>query len=306
MIILEKYSDILQKKLYTANVVHFLLFLTIGIGGQLLVLLIGWFIHFSSAVQLSLEYLFIFTFTFFIIFSFLRHGIWLVLIFILELFIVIHEELNSLYNLKTYMYTGFTFLLGYQDAIPNKLPAGGYPLAIAFAWIFLIYGCYNFTNYLLDGSKYNNNTSFFDIVPRIALDGAFLWQFSLLVEAGGIVLKWWQYAPKSQPNFFGAPMDTLYYYLLAALLFTSVLRFGEKLLLKKKLISYQRDIGWFGSFTCVIFLYFWFFIILNILFIFGYYYWAFLVGLPSLIIFSAIYYYRFFNPQRKLEKLNKI
>ena len=301
MILLKNFPNKLQKILYTASLAHFLIFLAIGIVGQFLVFIIGWLVHFSSAAQLSLEYLFIFTFTFFLIFSAIRHGVWLILIFILELLIVIYEELNSLYNLKTYMYTGFTLNIGYQNTIPGKLPAGGYPIAVAFAWIFLIYACYNFTNYLLDGPKYNNNLSFLNIIPRIALDGVFLWQFSLLVEAGGIALKWWQYAPKSQPSFFGAPMDTLYYYLLVTLLFTSILRFGEKILLKRKIISQQCDIGWFGSFTSVIFLYFWLFIILDIFFTFGYYYWAFLVGLPSLIIFSAIYYYRFFDLQRKVK-----
>ncbi|OLS20826.1 MAG: hypothetical protein HeimC3_38890 [Candidatus Heimdallarchaeota archaeon LC_3] len=280
---------------------NFIFILIIGIGGQLTVLTFGIFLKFNSAEQLSIEYLFIFSFAILLITASIRHGYPIIILFAIEFLIITHEETNSLYNLHTYMYTGFTFNIGYQNAIPITdsftLPAGGYPIGICFAWILLIYGCYNFTNFLIDGTKTYSELPLRQIPLRIFLDSMFLWQFSLLVEGVGIDLGYWIYGPKDQPKFFGAPMDTLYYYLITAFLFNSILRIGEQIYYRKK--RQQINLGWFNGFSSVIFLYFWFFLLVNVIIQFEHYHWAFFIGTPSLFLFSAIFLLRFIIPKYK-------
>ncbi|MHA1989534.1 MAG: hypothetical protein ACW981_05040 [Candidatus Hodarchaeales archaeon] len=288
----------------SSDIKNFVIIVSLGIVGQIIILMTGILLNLNTAEQLSLEYLFIFTFLVTLLTTSLRYGFPIIALFIIELFIATHEETNSLYNLQTYMYTGFSINLGYQEAIPN-LPAGGYPIAIAFAWVFLIYGCYNFTNFLLDGSKNSSTPRLREVPVRVFLDGMFLWQFSLLVEAVGIDLGYWSYnatiiANKNQPTFFGIPMDTLYYYLITALLFNSLLRFGEYFYRNRRP---QIDLNWFNGFAPVMFLYFWIYLLLIVLIKFGFYHWAFFVGTPSLFIFSAIFLVRFLIPKLQEENL---
>ncbi|MFW9929666.1 MAG: hypothetical protein ACFFD1_09765 [Candidatus Thorarchaeota archaeon] len=278
------------------NFLMFLIFSILAVFGHMVLFLVGTIFNIENIAQISIEYLFIVSFTFLMIIAIIRHGYLIILLFAIELFIVVHEETNSLYNLKTYMYTGFNLNLGYQNAIPGRLPAGGYPIAIAFAWIFLIYACYNFTNFLFDRNSPRGVSSWKGIFSRIFFDGMLIWQFSLLVEAVGVDLGWWIYAPKNQPRFLGlAPMDTLYYYLMVTLLFSSMLRIGEKIFKREKV-----EIEWLNGFSPLIFLYFWIFIILLVLFRFGYYHWAFFVGTPSLFIYFGLYWFTWLKPQ--LEK----
>jgi len=117
----------------SSDIKNFIFVVSIGIIDQIVVLLAGILLNFNSAEQLSLEYLFIYTFLFTLLTASIRYGIPIIALFLIELFIAAHEETNSLYNLQTYMYTGFSVNLGYQEAIPD-LPAGGYPIAIAFAF----------------------------------------------------------------------------------------------------------------------------------------------------------------------------
>ena len=157
-------------------------------------------------------------------------------------------------------------------------------------------GCYNFTNFLLDGPKIYSELPYIQIPLRVFLDGMFLWQFSLLVESVGIDLGYWVYAPKDQPRFLNlAPMDTLYYYLLVAFLFSSFLRLSEQIYYRK--FRKQSDVKWFNAFAPVMFLYFWFYLLLIVLLKFGLYHWAFFIGTPSFFVFLAIFVVRFIKPK---------